>query len=70
MRLTNLLALERDADGDINITDFNFLAANFADTGYDGNAIGDQVPEPTTFACWPSVDYFCFSAGDPDVLNH
>ena len=46
--LTNLLALEGDADGDIDITDFNFPAANFADTGYDGNAIGDQVSEPTT----------------------
>ena len=31
--LTNLFALEGDADGDIDITDFNILASNFDDTG-------------------------------------
>ena len=31
-------------DGDVNINDFNFLATNFAPTGYDGSAI--TVPKP------------------------
>ena len=45
--MTNLFALEGDADGDIDITDFNFLAANFSDSGYGEPATG-QVPEPST----------------------
>ena len=32
-----------DGDDDIDITDFNFVAANFSDTGYGTSA----VPEPS-----------------------
>ena len=35
-----------DLDGDVDITDFKFLAANFTDTGYVGGIAGGQVPEP------------------------
>ena len=34
------------AHGTVDITDFNFIAANFAPTGYD--AIAAAVPEPSS----------------------
>lgn len=45
--VTNLFALEGDADGDkdIDITDFNALASNFADTGYVATS---AVPKPSS----------------------
>jgi len=36
-----------DGDGDIDITDFNFLASNFAPSGYGATNV---VPEPSTMA--------------------
>ena len=35
-----------DADGDIDITDFNFLASNFASDGYGAS---NAIPEPSSF---------------------
>ena len=52
IQLQNLLALKGDFDGDkdVDITDFNFLAVNFAPDGYGASA----VPEPSAlfWHCW------------------
>jgi len=42
-----LLVLEGDADMDVDITDFNFIAANFGDYN---PAAPNQVPESDTLA--------------------
>ena len=43
-----MLGLEGNFDGDpdIDITDFNFLASNFASDGYGASNV---VPEPSSF---------------------
>ena len=58
VRLTNLFALEGDADGDIDIdiTDFNILASNFDDTGAN-SATND----------WTTADFD--ADGDIDITD-
>ena len=56
MSVTNLFALEGDADGDIDITDFNILASNFDDTG--ANSVTNN---------WTTAD-FDFD-GDVDITD-
>ena len=48
VELQNLLALQGDVDGDkdVDITDFNFLASNFAPDGYGAS---NAIPEPSSF---------------------
>ena len=48
VQLQNLLAPEGDADGekDVDITDVNFLASNFASDGYWAS---NAIPEPSSF---------------------